>query len=705
MAITYSNYYESRDIKVYPSAYRGSFQDDDKQISFDPEARLTTEQVLLGRGVSDLRESYVVGFEERNNENILMVVIGGYYFEINFRDDPLPTAALYLGIKLSKKTLTDYNTETESPRYTWVLASFEDEGEATLSSLDKPEGGKMYFTGLAHDTSAEQLIYSDNDGTTKMEYLYVSLGGNLIASSQLVKNINNLAGTNQALNGIRLGEANSNELYSNTDSGVNSVVYGNKETNVYPKATGDYALAGGTNTLAGGNNSVALGTGTETTSDSQFTFGKYNDATVSNAVEMVGWGTSSSAKKNIRLLDTSGNETLSGRLTAWQGGSFYNNTAVEGGNVTFNTNGTTENKSTQIGHPYYPSGAGATKNNGTFRLYASNVNINSDSNDGPVTIGNLGTSHNTTISGYNTTIKSAKNNNVQINTDDTSSSIHDGNTEIGNSYSTLGLAGTTISANGNININLATAANDEHTVNIYGGKTVGSSTAGEININAGNSSTGKTSIGNATGALNLKGSAINAIGSTTIKSADSSETGKIEIKQVTGTNDAIILTGKTKIEGTTSIVGATNINSGNGDTANTSIGNTGTVTIKGSAINIAGTAANTLTINTESSDGATTIGNANKTLTLIGSGITATGTISGTITNATDATNATNVPLSASGTGTSTITVKAGSATGATFTVNNVANATSATKLNGYALEITDTVPSSYSANTIYFIY
>ena len=425
-------YFESKNVKVYPSAYRGAFDRDTglpitpettKTTTFDPEARLTTEKVLLGNSISDLKGSYVIDYAN----DTLKCVIGGYYFEIyNLTAANLPQ---YLGIKLLTKTLTDADPNAiEISRTTEILDSFKDSLSTPGLTLDQYNSTtqKWEFTGLAYDNS----VISGNG----VKILYLGTNNKIFAASKLVKHIYNLpTDNNQTVAGaIRLGIPNYNELYAADPSGRNAIVVGCDTNNLFPKATGDFSIAGGTKTIAGGNNSVALGTGTETTSDSQFAFGKYNDTTVSNAVEMIGWGTSS-AKKNIRVLDTSGNETLSGKIVA-AGADLDGNIDINDdvNNDAHNVNifgGTTLN-----GEP----------NGGVYINYGTNTK-------GYTFIGN--STGYTAIKGYGTSIycESGGSNIISGPTKINYTSTYA--TNIGNSTGALTLTGSTITTNGPITAN------------------------------------------------------------------------------------------------------------------------------------------------------------------------------------------------------------------------------------------------------------
>ena len=87
-------------------------------------------------------------------------------------------------------------------------------------------------------------------------------------------------------------------------------------------ASGDFSHAEGVSTTASGGASHAEGCYSVAQRKSQHVFGEYNvpDTTGSTTtrgqyVEIVGKGTSDSARSNARTLDWSGNETLAGKLT------------------------------------------------------------------------------------------------------------------------------------------------------------------------------------------------------------------------------------------------------------------------------------------------------------------------------------------------------------------------------------------------------
>lgn len=84
-------------------------------------------------------------------------------------------------------------------------------------------------------------------------------------------------------------------------------------------ASGDHSHAEGSSTVASGDNSHAEGYHTEAASDNQHVSGRFNVVDTQNAyAEIIGNGTGNSPS-NARTLDWSGNETLQGDLTLFEG--------------------------------------------------------------------------------------------------------------------------------------------------------------------------------------------------------------------------------------------------------------------------------------------------------------------------------------------------------------------------------------------------
>lgn len=114
---------------------------------------------------------------------------------------------------------------------------------------------------------------------------------------------------------------------TNNDATEVVISVGGEETTYVPSSDavfgrGNVAQGGSYNIVAGRSNTCdyhsynsLFGYGLKTSANYQHLFGRWNE-TLTSAVEIVGWGSSDSARKNIRTLSTSGNEVLAGTIEA-----------------------------------------------------------------------------------------------------------------------------------------------------------------------------------------------------------------------------------------------------------------------------------------------------------------------------------------------------------------------------------------------------
>lgn len=134
MAIDTNNFFKSKDVKAFPCSYRGNYGGS----TFDPESRLNTEYNFTHLGGAN--ESYVIDYNAA--EQILRLVIGGYYFEIS-NAAAYDLSGKYLSIG-TKTVAIKESDGTDSDRTTRVLAS----RSGTNADLDEQQGGEYYFTGI-----------------------------------------------------------------------------------------------------------------------------------------------------------------------------------------------------------------------------------------------------------------------------------------------------------------------------------------------------------------------------------------------------------------------------------------------------------------------------------------------------------------------------------------------------------------------------
>ena len=227
-----NKYFKSKDIKVFPSSFRGVYKSGTStlapDIAFDPEARLNTEaNFVLPKPVLG-KTSYILDYAE----NKISLVLGGYYFEIsNISDYIIELKNKYIGIKQRVITLQDpasleLQFQYDSFRETKVLDSWHADSE---DILDYKIGDTYCFTGL-------KVLASDFSSEGSAAELKLFTADGEINREAFLPNISHGAGVDS----IRSG---------------NSLV-----------AAGDYQAVFGTFNNNNPNNLVEIGNGTGTAS-------------------------------------------------------------------------------------------------------------------------------------------------------------------------------------------------------------------------------------------------------------------------------------------------------------------------------------------------------------------------------------------------------------------------------------------------------
>ena len=232
------------------------------------------------------------------------------------------------------------NIEVPQPTGIYITSYSSSDGTITLSSTlnaDSDISDYNYYLPLP-------LMYAGSDGHAEGKNTYASgyvshaEGYETVASGQSSHAEGNLtiaSGNNSHTEGQNT-TASSNCSHAEGSSTVasNSCSHaeGNQTTSsgysahsegCYTTASGSYSHAEGYSTKASGDYSHAEGYYTTAQRRSQHVFGEYNildtggssTYTKGTYIEIVGKGTSSSARSNARTLDWSGNEVLAGKLT------------------------------------------------------------------------------------------------------------------------------------------------------------------------------------------------------------------------------------------------------------------------------------------------------------------------------------------------------------------------------------------------------
>jgi hypothetical protein len=80
-----NKYFKSKDVKVFPSSFRGAFKSGTAttapEITFDPEARLNSEANFILPTATAVTDSYIVEYNQ--SQNTISFVLGGYHFLIS----------------------------------------------------------------------------------------------------------------------------------------------------------------------------------------------------------------------------------------------------------------------------------------------------------------------------------------------------------------------------------------------------------------------------------------------------------------------------------------------------------------------------------------------------------------------------------------------------------------------------------------------
>ena len=172
------------------------------------------------------------------------------------------------------------------------------EGHGTLAS-----GNRSHAEGR-YTKASEDASHAEGESTTASGQASHAEGGNTTASGYW----SHAEGSATTASGY----TSHSEGEFTTASGGYSHAEGS-----FTLASGDYSHAEGDHTKATGETSHAEGWNTTASGKCQHVQGQYNvEDTAGKYAHIVGWGTGSSARKNIHTIDTSGNAVFSGTCTA-----------------------------------------------------------------------------------------------------------------------------------------------------------------------------------------------------------------------------------------------------------------------------------------------------------------------------------------------------------------------------------------------------
>ena len=257
------SYFRSKDVKVFPCSYRGTYVNkttvvgeattDSETFAYDPESRLTTENNIINiPGNRWASEKYLIAYD--TEQDILKFVLGGYYFEVygGYNSETVANSlkGVYLIINTKTINLTGQEDVAEIStdnvdrvRTTKILTSLNKDSQ----DLDIEISGINCFTGLACIESPES---ADN--------YTACLGPIFNADGSLNRNLENP------------------KIYSGSM---------------------DYSLRGNESVAANGNYSSAFGEATIAKADAQTVVGKFNAEAEGQFI--IGNGTTSARRNSF----------------------------------------------------------------------------------------------------------------------------------------------------------------------------------------------------------------------------------------------------------------------------------------------------------------------------------------------------------------------------------------------------------------------
>ena len=327
------NYFLSKNVKVFPSAFRGENE--------DLKSRFPTEYNLIHTGnIGKNKSSFVLDYAAPIDGNgLLKCVIGGYYFEITIRPDDLASLKntnFYINTKVITLAETENVSDTAAQDLqTSVLASFINEADLDYADPEN-RNEDTYFTGLMFANKENE---PDSYAEVLEEVLIDDGQGNIIDNP---KNRLPIVNTGNKANSITFGDKGTDKNVASGDAsfahgfsaiadgsyshaeGWNTKAIGyaahaeggnattaNNQDQVYNIASGDYSHVEGLSTAASGEASHAEGNGTIASGNYSHAEGQYTKAL----------GIASHAEGD-HTIASSANQTVVGKYNAEEAGEF-----------------------------------------------------------------------------------------------------------------------------------------------------------------------------------------------------------------------------------------------------------------------------------------------------------------------------------------------------------------------------------------------
>lgn len=315
MSINWINnkYLASNNVKVYPSAYRGT---NDSNIQIDPKAVLNLEENIIkssqaGFPGAKSENSYIISWVD----GLLKCVIAGYYFEITgVNKADIDESHRYATVRLRPVTIAD-GTETS------ILSPIDGPGNTSTNAdpgatmiLDIKFGNDYAFIGLAFvneikpDVVGLDLLAAESNYKLSHTDILSNLKNNTTSSNIAVSITGNIVDGTGDLSTASLYEESGAQ--QNTATGIGAHARGYHTT-----ASGSYSHAEGYLTTASGNYSHAEGLVTKAVADNSLAIGKYNIGKNDTLFE-IGCGDSNLRKNAFEVTASAINLTLPTHIKA-----------------------------------------------------------------------------------------------------------------------------------------------------------------------------------------------------------------------------------------------------------------------------------------------------------------------------------------------------------------------------------------------------
>lgn len=179
MALINTYYFASKDVKVFPSSFRGTYavEAGADEIVFDPESRLNTEANFILPKPMLGKSTYILEYNQSGGT--IKFMLGGYYFEISNLTNYIDSLKDQLIGITTRSVNFDVDSTYDGTRTSHVLDSWITGNDNLLDKFTDINSKQSYFTGLkvltTEDTATSSIKLFNNDGTVNQTYMLANI--------------------------------------------------------------------------------------------------------------------------------------------------------------------------------------------------------------------------------------------------------------------------------------------------------------------------------------------------------------------------------------------------------------------------------------------------------------------------------------------------------------------------------------------------